>query len=113
MEPAQLPDGGQDLTRLATRLLELAADVIAVQEIHDAARLKQLMPGWELVLSAAGGRGGQKLGFLYDPSRPRARRRAARARAGSPRRRLGATWPWPRLRVRGGGPDFHVLVVHL
>ncbi|MCY1055929.1 endonuclease/exonuclease/phosphatase family protein [Nannocystis sp. SCPEA4] len=106
------PDEGQDLTRLATRLPELAADVIAVQEIHDAARLKQLMPGWELVLSAAGGRGGQKLGFLYDPSRlelvgsPREHEQLAMG--GSVRPGLSGY-----LRVRGGGPDFHVLVVHL
>lgn len=106
------PDKGQDLARLRTRLHELAADVIAVQEIHDAAALRELMPGWELVLSEAGGRGGQKLGFLYDPAQlelvggPREHKQLAMG--GAVRPGLSGY-----LRARGGGPDFHVLVVHL
>ncbi|WP_434422337.1 endonuclease/exonuclease/phosphatase family protein [Nannocystis pusilla] len=106
------PDEGHDLTRLAARLPELAADVIAVQEIHDAARLKQAMPGWELVLSATGGRNDQRLGFLYDP--------AVFELIGAPREHEQLTMGGQvrpglsgYLRARGGGPDFHVLVVHL
>lgn len=106
------PDHGQDRARLQERLHELGADVIAVQEVHDAAALKQMMPGWELVLSEAGGRGGQRLGFLYDP--------AALELIGAPRehRELamgGAVRPGLSgyLRARDGGPDFHVMVVHL
>jgi endonuclease/exonuclease/phosphatase family metal-dependent hydrolase len=106
------PDEGQDLARLQARLRELSADVIAVQEIRDAAALRELMPGWELALSEAGGRGGQRLGFLYDPSQlelvgePREHKRLAMG--GSVRPGLSGY-----LRARGGGPDFHVLVVHL
>ncbi|WAS92872.1 endonuclease/exonuclease/phosphatase family protein [Nannocystis punicea] len=106
------PAEGQDLARLSARLPELAADVIAVQEIHDAERLKQSMPGWELVLSEAGGRGGQRLGFLYDPAALEligAPREHARLAMGGPVRPGLSGY----LRARGGGPDFHVLVVHL
>ena len=106
------PDEGQDVARLQARLHELSADVIAVQEMHDADALKQLMPGWELALSQTGGRGGQKLGFLYDPS--------GLELVGAPREHKalamgGAVRPGfsGYLRTRGGGPDFHVLVVHL
>ncbi|MDC0717705.1 endonuclease/exonuclease/phosphatase family protein [Nannocystis bainbridge] len=106
------PDEGQDLERLAARLSALAADVIAVQEIHDADRLRQAMPGWELALSNAGGRNDQRLGFLYDPS--------VFELIGAPREHEGLTMGGPvrpglsgYLRGRGGGPDFHVLVVHL
>lgn len=106
------PAEGQDLARLQTRLHELAGDVIAVQEVHDAAALERLMPGWQLVLSQAGGRGKQRLGFLYDSTRlelvgaPREHERLAMG--GAVRPGLSGY-----LRAHGGGPDFHVLVVHL
>ena len=106
------PDEGQDLPRLRARLQELAADVIAVQEIRDPAALQALMPGWGLALSEAGGRGGQRLGFLYD--------RSAVELVGAPREHAalamgGAVRPGfsGYLRARDGGPDFHVVVVHL
>lgn len=106
------PDEGQDLPRLRARLQELAADVIAVQEVRDPAALQALMPGWGLALSEAGGRGGQRLGFLYDP--------AAVELVGAPREHAalamgGAVRPGfsGYLRARDGGPDFHVVVVHL
>lgn len=106
------PGEDQDRARLRTRLLELGADVIAVQEVRDAAALRELMPGWELALSEAGGRGGQRLGFLYDPAAlelvgaPREHRELAMG--GSVRPGLSGY-----LRARDGGPDFHVMVVHL
>lgn len=106
------PDKGQDTTRLQARLHGLGADLIAVQEVRDAAVLRAMMPGWELVLSEAGGRGGQRLGFLYDP--------AVFELVGAPREHPelamgGAVRPGLSgyLRVRDGGPDFHVMVVHL
>lgn len=106
------PDEGQDLPRLRARLQELAADVIAVQEVRDPAALQALMPGWGLALSEAGGRGGQRLGFLYD--------RSAVELVGAPREHAalamgGAVRPGfsGYLRARDGGPDFHVVVVHL
>lgn len=106
------PDAGQDLPRLRARLQELGADVVAVQEVRDPAALADLMPGWGLALSEAGGRGGQRLGILYD--------RATVELIGAPREHPalamgGAVRPGfsAYLRARGGGPDFHVMVVHL
>lgn len=105
------PGEHQDRERLKTRLHELGADVIAVQEIHDPGALRRLMPGWELHLSETGGRGGQRLGVMFDP--------AAVELVGAPRehRELamgGGVRPGfsVYLRVRGG-PDFHLVVVHL
>lgn len=106
------PDEGQDLPRLRARLQELAADVIAVQEVHDPAALRAMLPGWELHVSEAGGRGGQRLGFLYDPGvfelvgAPA--EHPALAMGGGVRPGFSGY-----LRARGGGPDFHLLVVHL
>lgn len=106
------PGERQDLPRLRARLQELAADVIAVQEVRDPGALRALMPGWGLALSEAGGRGGQRLGFLYDPSAVELvgapREHAALAMGGLVRPGFSGY-----LRARGGGPDFHVVVVHL
>lgn len=106
------PGEGQDLSRLRARLDELAADVVAVQEIRDEAALRALTPGRELRLSEAGGRGGQRLGFLFDPG--------ALELVGAPREHAelamgGGVRPGfsGYLRARAGGPDFHLLVVHL
>lgn len=106
------PDDGQDLPRLRARLQELGADVIAVQEVRDPDALRALMPGWGLALSEAGGRGGQRLGFLYDSEAVELvgapREHAALAMGGAVRPGFSGY-----LRARGGGPDFHVVVVHL
>lgn len=106
------PAEGQDLSRLQERLKELDADVIAVQEVHDAEALRALMPGWELRLSEAGGRGGQRVGFLYDPE--------VMELVGAPREHKELTMGGGvrpgfsgRLRPRAGGADFSLLVVHL
>lgn len=106
------PDDGQDLPRLRARLQELGADVIAVQEVRDPAALAALMPSWGLALSEAGGRGGQRLGILYDPASVELigapQEHPALAMGGAVRPGFSAY-----LRARGGGPDFHVMVVHL
>lgn len=106
------PVEGHDLAKLRARLTELQADVIAVQEVHDAEALQKLMPGWSLALSHHGGRGKQRLGFLYDPE--------AVELIGAPREHGelgmgGVVRPGfsGYLRARGGGPDFHLVVVHL
>ncbi len=106
------PAEGQDLARLQARLAELDADVIAVQEVHDAEALRALMPGWELHLSQSGGRGGQRVGFLYDPQ--------VVELLGAPREHKELTMGGGvrpgfsgRLRPRAGGADFSLLVVHL
>jgi len=106
------PGEKQDLERVRQRLRELDADVIAVQEIHNAEALIALMPGWELRLSEGGGRGHQRLGVLFDPGRveivgePVEHRELALG--GRVRPALSVY-----MRARGGGPDFHVVVVHL
>lgn len=106
------PVEGHDLSRLRARLHELQADVIAVQEVHDAGALRELLPGWSLALSQHGGRGGQRLGFAFDP--------AVVELVGAPREHGelamgGAVRPGfsGYLRARGGGLDFSLVVVHL
>jgi len=106
------PDPEQDLLRLRAQLDELDADVLALQEIRDVAALRELLPGWEVHASAAGGRGGQKLAIAFDP-------RAVEL-IGAPleHERLsldGRVRPGLRayLRARGSGLDFHLIVVHL
>jgi endonuclease/exonuclease/phosphatase family metal-dependent hydrolase len=106
------PVEGHDLEKVRTRLGELQADVIAVQEIHDPEALQGLLPGWSLALSQHGGRGKQRLGFLYDPAQVELigapREHAELAMGGVVRPGFSGY-----LRARGGGPDFHVVVVHL
>ena len=106
------PDPAQDRARLRERLQGLAADLLAVQEIHEPAALQALLPGWELHLSQHGGRGHQRLGIALDPDVLEiigpAREHAELGMGGHVRPGLSAY-----LRARGGGPDFHVLVVHL
>jgi endonuclease/exonuclease/phosphatase family metal-dependent hydrolase len=64
-----------DLDRLASVFRAVDADVIAVQEIQDAARLDELFArlgrgrAWKRVLSACGGRSEMLVGFLYDSAR--------------------------------------------
>ena len=55
------------LTRL-TMLLAILVAPAGAQEVRDPAALAALMPSWGLALSEAGGRGGQRLGILYDPA---------------------------------------------
>lgn len=106
------PEPGQDQARLRERLHGLGADLLAVQEIHDPDALQALLPGWALHLSEQGGRGHQRLGIALDPRTLElvepVREHPELAMGGRVRPGLSAY-----LRARGGGPDFHVLVVHL
>lgn len=106
------PGPTQDAARLRERLHGLDADLLAVQEIHEPAALQALLPGWQLALSEHGGRGQQRLGIAFDPAtlelREPAREHADLSMRGHVRPGLSAY-----LRARDGGPDFHVLVVHL
>ena len=63
------PGKGQDLGALSSRIHDLDADILAVQEIKDNAALEQLLPDRGVILSRGGGRGHQRLGFVYDPRR--------------------------------------------
>ncbi len=66
-------DAHTDLERLHAELRRLDADLIALQEIVDAAPLARPFEGWSLRLSEAGGHGEQHLGFAWRPDRLRAR----------------------------------------
>jgi endonuclease/exonuclease/phosphatase family metal-dependent hydrolase len=106
------PEPTQDLARLRERLKDLGADLLAVQEIHDPVALQALLPGWAVHLSEQGGRGHQRLGVAFDPAvlelvEP-VREHLELAMGGRVRPGLSAY-----LRARDGGPDFHVLVIHL
>jgi endonuclease/exonuclease/phosphatase family metal-dependent hydrolase len=105
------PGDDQNLPRLRERLAKLDADLLAVQEIHDPAALANLLPGWQLHLSEHGGRGHQRLGIALDPTTLElvgpVREHPELTMNGHVRPAVSA-----RLRVRGG-PDFHVVVVHL
>lgn len=106
------PEPTQDLARLGERLKDLGADLLAVQEIHDPVALQALLPGWVVHLSEQGGRGHQRLGVAFDPAvlelvEP-VREHLELAMGGRVRPGLSAY-----LRARDGGPDFHVLVIHL
>ncbi len=106
------PEPGQDQARLRERLHGLDADLLAVQEIHDPGALQALLPGWQLALSEQGGRGHQRLGIALDPDALElvgaGREHPELSMRGHVRPGFSAY-----LRARGGGPDFHVLVVHL
>lgn len=106
------PEEKQDLERIRRRLRELDADVIAVQEVKNGEALRALTPGWELALSEGGGRGHQKVGVLWDPARVEvigaAQEHAELTLGGRVRPGFSVY-----VRARGGGPDFHIVVVHL
>ena len=106
------PGEHQDLELLKSRLGALDADIIAVQEIKDPAALRSLLPEWELAISKRGGRGHQKLGVLYNPGRVELVGEPAEHDQLSLRGRVRPAFS-AYLRGRGGGPDFHLVVVHL
>lgn len=106
------PNEDQDPALLGERLRDLDADVIAVQEIQDADALAALLPGWQIHLSRRGGRSGQKLGVAIDPATVEIVgmpvEHAELSLKGKLRPALSVY-----LRARAGGPDLHVVVVHL
>lgn len=105
------PGERQDLGLLRQRLRALDADVIAVQEIREPEALRALMPGWELHLSEGGGRGHQRLGVLFDPKRITA---IGEGREHDALTFGGRVRPAYSIYLRAaGGPDFHLVVVHL
>jgi len=106
------PGEHQDLELVQRRLLELGADIIAVQEIGEPQALRELLPEWQLELSEEGGRGHQRLGVLFNPARVELigepQEHPQLSLGGRVRPAFSAY-----LRARGGGPDFHLVVVHL
>lgn len=101
-----------DRARLRERLAGLDADLLAVQEIHDPAALQALLPNYTLALSEHGGRGHQRLGVAFDPQ-VLAQVEPAREHSGLSMRGHVRPGLSVYLRAHDGGPDFHVLVVHL
>lgn len=102
---------GHDLARMREILAELDPDVIAVQEIKDPEALARLLPDYELHLSEAGGRGGQRLGVAVRRDRVEllaSEEHAQLSLGGRVRPGLSAY-----VRARDGGPDLWLLVVHL
>ncbi len=106
------PSPDQDLDRLRERLIELDADVVAVQEIKDPQALRELVPEWELLISEHGGAGGQKVGLFYDPTRIELVGEPTEHRELTMKGRVRPAFH-AYLRRRDVGPDFHVVVVHL
>lgn len=106
------PHEDQDPALLGERLRDLDADVIALQEIRNAEALTALLPGREIHLSRRGGRSGQKLGVAVDPTTVEVvgspTEHAELSLGGKLRPALSVY-----LRARAGGPDLHVVVVHL
>lgn len=66
-----------DLTRLARVLVEVRADVVALQEVTAEGAVRELVarvvasrgPRYRYALSRCGGQRGMRVGFLYDPAR--------------------------------------------
>ena len=101
-----------DLARMREVIEELDPDVLALQEVRSPDALRELLPGWELVVSDRGGRGHQRLAIAWRSDRVRSlaepREHSQLSLGGRVRPGLSAY-----LRGRSGGPDFAVLVVHL
>lgn len=106
------PDPAQDQGRLRDRLHDLDADLLALQEIHDPGALQALLPGWTIALSERGGRGHQRLGVAFDPEALESIEPAHEHPELSMRGHVRPGFS-VYLRAHNGGPDFHVLVVHL
>ena len=63
------PAAGQNVPAMREQLERLDAAILAVQEVIEPGALRELAPGYEAVVSAGGGRHGQRVGVLYDPAR--------------------------------------------
>ena len=106
------PAPDQDLPRLRERVLDLDADLIAVQEIKKPDELAKLLPELELLISEHGGSGGQKVGFLYDASSVELVGEPSEHRELTMKGRVRPAFH-AYFRRRHGGPDLHAIVVHL
>ncbi len=106
------PREHQDLLRLHDWVERADPDVLAVQEIRDTQRLRELFPAWELFISEAGGRGHQRLGFMWKRDQVQLleepREHHEITSSGRVRPAVSAY-----LRALPDGPDFHLIVVHL
>ena len=102
---------GHDLARMREVIAELDPDVLALQEVKDPQALAALLPDWELRVSDKGGRGHQRLAIAWRPDRVTlldSEEHPQLSLDGRVRPGLSGY-----LRGSDGGPDFHLLVVHL
>jgi endonuclease/exonuclease/phosphatase family metal-dependent hydrolase len=100
-----------DLARMREIIEQLDPDVLAVQEVKNPEALAALLPGWEISLSSAGGRGHQLLGVAVRPDRVDLLEHAEHPQLsldGHVRPGFSAY-----LRAHEHGPDFWLVVVHL
>lgn len=103
--------GDHDLPRLHARLDALAPHVLALQEILDPSALAELRPGFRWHASTLGGRNNQHLAIGWDPAVVTVDafvEHEALTMDGKVRPALSA-----HVRSRAGGPDLHLVVVHL
>lgn len=102
---------GHDLQRMREIIEQLDPDVLALQEVKDPEALAALLPGWEIALSRAGGRGRQRLGVAVRPDRVALLDSAEHPQLSLDGRVRPAFSAY--LRGRERGPDFWLVVVHL
>lgn len=100
-----------DLERMREIIEALDPDVLAVQEVKNPEALAALLPGWEISLSRAGGRGHQRVGVAVRPDRVELLEHAEHAQLSLGGRVRPAFSVY--LRGREQGPDFWLVVVHL
>jgi endonuclease/exonuclease/phosphatase family metal-dependent hydrolase len=101
-----------DLERMREIIEQLDPDVLAVQEVKDPEALAALLPGWEIALSSAGGRGDQLLGVAVRPDRVELLEHAEHPQLSLDGYVRPAFSAYLRAREQGG-PDFWLVVVHL
>lgn len=106
------PSDGQDLDGVLKSLREIDAPLVAVQEIKKPAQLESRLHDRALIISRGGGRGHQKLGFVYDPTVLRAVGDATEHKAVSVGGRVRPALS-QRFQVRGADTTFIAVVVHL
>jgi endonuclease/exonuclease/phosphatase family metal-dependent hydrolase len=100
-----------DLERMREIIEQLDPDVLALQEVKDPDALAALLPGWEISLSSAGGRGHQLLGVAVRPDRIDLLDHAEHPQLSLDGRVRPAYSVY--LRAHDRGPDFWLVVVHL
>ncbi|MCA9707718.1 MAG: endonuclease/exonuclease/phosphatase family protein [Myxococcales bacterium] len=104
--------GDHDQDRMRERLDALDPQVLALQEVLQPAALEALRPGWRWHASVHGGsHGPQRLVLGWDPAAVEVedvREHASLSMGGRVRPALSGY-----VRARHGGPDFHLVVVHL
>ncbi|MEX1363109.1 MAG: endonuclease/exonuclease/phosphatase family protein [Nannocystaceae bacterium] len=103
--------GDHDLARLKQQLEALRPQVLAAQEVLDPQALARLLPSFRWQVSRSGGRHGQHVAIGWDPQRVQRLAPLDHDELGMEGHVRPALSAY--LRGRAGGPDFHLVVVHL